>query len=101
LNGACAHKAGVCAGKSGAAAREFQGDAPRGWAVEGKQLRAPGRRTMSITRPERQIHNQAEQHTWRLWRRKSNEKLGQSISVHKWIDFFDADMPERIVRPIG
>jgi len=56
---------------------------------------------MSITRPERQIHNQAEQHTWRLWRRKSNEKLGQSISVHKWIDFFDADMPERIVRPIG
>jgi hypothetical protein len=33
------------AGKSGAAAREFQGDAPRGWAVEGKQLRAPGRRT--------------------------------------------------------
>jgi hypothetical protein len=93
--------AGGFAGKTGAAAREFQGDAPRGWAVEGKQLRAPGRRTMSITRPKRQIHNQAEQHTWRLWRRKSNEKLGQSISVHKWIDFFDADMPERIVRPIG
>jgi len=47
----------------------------------------------SITRPGRLIHNEAEVHTWRLWRRKSNKKLGQSISVHKWIDFFDADMP--------
>jgi len=35
LKRACPLMAGGCAGKTGAAAREFQGDAPRGWAVEG------------------------------------------------------------------
>jgi hypothetical protein len=33
----------------------------------------------SITRPERQIHDEADGFTWRFWRRKSNEKLSGSI----------------------
>jgi hypothetical protein len=33
----------------------------------------------SVTRPERQIHDEADAFTWRFWRRKSNEKLSGSI----------------------
>jgi hypothetical protein len=48
--GSCALKAVTNAGKSGSAAEEFKGDAPRGWAVEGSNFRAPGRKTRCPSR---------------------------------------------------
>ncbi len=65
--------------KSGSAAEEFKGDAPRGWAVEGKFQSARKEDTRSITRPKRQIHNEVDKGSWRFSCWKSTVKLGKSV----------------------
>jgi hypothetical protein len=66
LNGACAHKAGVCAGKSARRPRSL-GRRPAWLGCRRETIESTRKEDMkSITRPGRQIHNEAEVHTWRL-----------------------------------